>query len=184
MSSAASAGRRVAIGVDFGTASGRVLLLDLATGEEVAVSEVRYPHGVIDARLPSNNAELPPDTALQDPDDYLEVLYRGIPEALEAGGVRAEDVVGIGIDFTACTVLPVTGDGTPLCRIDRFREHPFAWVKLWKHHSAQSIADRLNDGWPHSSCSTACGPMSSLAAGGSAGPSSTAQRWRSPLASA
>jgi L-ribulokinase len=135
----------VAIGVDFGTASGRVLLLDLATGEEVAVSEVRYPHGVIDARLPSNNAELPPDTALQDPDDYLEVLYRGIPEALEAGGVRAEDVVGIGIDFTACTVLPVTGDGTPLCRIDRFREHPFAWVKLWKHHSAQSIADRLNE---------------------------------------
>jgi L-ribulokinase len=138
-------GRRLAIGVDFGTLSGRVLLLDLRSGEEVAVFEVEYPHGVIDSRLTSNDAELPPDTALQDPADYLEVLYRGIPGALESGGVRAEDVVGIGIDFTACTVLPVTKDGTPLCRLERFRDHPFAWVKLWKHHSAQPVADRLNE---------------------------------------
>ncbi len=137
--------RRVAIGVDFGTMSGRVLLLDLSTGEEVAIAEVAYPHGVIDARLPVTSVELPPDTALQDPGDYLEVFYRGIPEALESGGVRAEDVIGIGIDFTACTVLPVTRDGTPLCELDGFRDHPHAWVKLWKHHSAQPIADRLNE---------------------------------------
>ncbi len=122
-----------------------MLLLDLRTGEEVAVAEVRYPHGVIDARLPSAKGELPPDTALQDPADYLEVFYRGIPEALAAGKVRAEDVIGIGVDFTACTVLPVTADGTPLCQLDAFRDHPHAWVKLWKHHSAQPIADRLNE---------------------------------------
>jgi L-ribulokinase len=125
--------------------SGRVLLLDLSTGEEVAVAEVAYPHGVIDSRLPTNEAELPPDTALQDPADYLEVFYRGIPEALKSGGVRTEDVVGIGVDFTACTVLPVTADGTPLCQLDQFRDHRHAWVKLWKHHSAQPIADRLNE---------------------------------------
>jgi L-ribulokinase len=142
---ATTSGRHLAIGVDFGTRSGRVLLLDLRTGEEVAVAEVRYPHGVIDSRLPSVKGELPPDTALQDPADYLEVFYRGIPEALAASKVRAEDVIGIGVDFTACTVLPVTADGTPLCQLDAFRDHPHAWVKLWKHHSAQPIADRLNE---------------------------------------
>jgi L-ribulokinase len=134
----------VTIGVDFGTESGRVLLLDLRTGQELAVVEVRYDHGVLDQRLPSSREELPPDTALQDPGDYLEVLYRGIPQALSAGNVSAEDVIGIGIDFTCCTVLPVTEDGTPLCRLDAWRDRPDAWVKLWKHHSAQPIADRLN----------------------------------------
>ncbi|MGP8065322.1 MAG: ribulokinase [Acidimicrobiales bacterium] len=145
MSRATTSARRLAIGVDFGTMSGRVLVLDLRTGEEVAVAEVRYPHGVIDSRLPSAKGELPPDTALQDPADYLEVFYRGIPEALAAGKVRPEDVIGIGVDFTACTVLPVTSDGTPLCQLDAFRDRPHAWVKLWKHHSAQPIADRLNE---------------------------------------
>jgi L-ribulokinase len=122
-----------------------VLLLDLRSGEEIADVEVRFPHGVIDSKLPSNNAELPPDTALQDPADYLEVLYRGIPAALAAGEVRAEEVIGLGIDFTACTVLPVTADGTPLCHLEAWRDHLHAWVKLWKHHSAQPIADRLNE---------------------------------------
>ncbi|MGA3216062.1 MAG: ribulokinase [Acidimicrobiales bacterium] len=133
------------IGVDFGTESGRVLLVDVASGNEIAVAEVRYAHGVIDERLPSSGEELPPDTALQDPADYLEVLYRGIPEALTAGDVSAGEVIGIGIDFTCCTVLPVTGDGTPLCDLDEWRDRPHAWVKLWKHHSAQPIADRLNE---------------------------------------
>ena len=101
-------------------------------------------HGVIDQRLPSAGVELPPDTALQDPGDYLEVLYRGIPEALAAGNVAAEEVVGIGIDVTCCTVLPVTENGTPLCQLEAWRDRPHAWVKLWKHHSAQPVADRLN----------------------------------------
>ncbi len=132
------------VGVDFGTESGRVLLLDLRTGEELAVVEVRYPHGVIDSTLPHNDEELPPDTALQDPGDYLEVLYRGVSDALAVGNVAAEEVIGLGIDFTSCTVLPVTADGTPLCQLDQWRARPHAWVKLWKHHSAQPIADRLN----------------------------------------
>lgn len=138
-----ASGRRVAIGIDFGTESGRVLLVDLATAEELAVSEVRYRSGVIDATLPSTGKELPPDTALQDPADYLEVVYRGIPEALSLGGVDGSEVIGIGIDFTCCTVLPVGADGTPLCEREPWRDHLHAWVKLWKHHSAQPVADRL-----------------------------------------
>ena len=140
-----STARRVTIGVDYGTESGRVLLLNLRTGEEIAVVEVRYPHGVIDSILPSSGEDLPPDTALQDPGDYLEVLYRGIPAALAAGHVSAQEVIGLGIDFTSCTVLPVNDDGIPLCQLDLWRARPHAWVKLWKHHSAQPIADRLNE---------------------------------------
>ncbi len=145
MSTSPSPGARsVTVGVDFGTESGRVLLLDLRTGEELAVVEVRYPHGVIDSTLPHNDEELPPDTALQDPGDYLEVLYQGVSDALAVGNVAPEEVIGLGIDFTSCTVLPVTADGTPLCQLDQWRARPHAWVKLWKHHSAQPIADRLN----------------------------------------
>jgi L-ribulokinase len=59
--------------------------------------------------------------------------------------VQAGEVVGLGIDFTSCTVLPVTEDGTPLCRLDQFRERRHAWPKLWKHHAAQPVADRLNE---------------------------------------
>ena len=53
--------------------------------------------------------------------------------------------IGIGIDFTACTMLPTTADGTPLCRLPEFRREPHAWVKLWKHHAAQPEADRINE---------------------------------------
>ena len=64
---------------------------------------------------------------------------------LEESGVDAEQVVGIGIDFTSCTVLPTTGDGTPLCTLEQWRERKQAWPKLWKHHAAQPVADRLNE---------------------------------------
>ncbi|HZE05248.1 MAG TPA: ribulokinase [Solirubrobacteraceae bacterium] len=133
------------IGVDFGTESGRALVLDARTGEELASSVVRYPSGVIDRELPSTGERLAPDWALQDPDDWVRVLEDGIPDAIAQAGITAADVVGIGIDFTSCTVLPVEADGTPLCRLDRFRDRPHAWPKLWKHHAAQPVADRLNE---------------------------------------
>lgn len=136
---------RLAIGVDFGTESGRVLALDLATGEEVGVVEVRYAHGVIDDTLEVSGERLEPDWALQDPRDYLEVLEQGVPGVLAAAGADPSSVVGLGIAFTSCTVLPVAGDGTPLCELDPWRKHPHAWVKLWKHHAAQPYADRMNE---------------------------------------
>ena len=144
-SSGASPTRRVSIGIDFGTESGRVLLLDLATGEEIAVREIRYAHGVIDQRLPESHVPLEPDTALQAPQDYLDVIFNGVPAAPTLKEMCASEVVGIGVDFTACTVLPATRDGTPMCAISEWSDHPFAWVKLWKHHTAQSVADRLNE---------------------------------------
>ncbi len=134
-----------ALGVDFGTESGRALLLDLRSGAEVAVSEVAYAHGVIDRELPQSGEQLPPDWALQHSDDWIAVLDRAIPEVLEAAPPAREGVVGLGVDFTSCTVLPVTADGLPLFTQERWRSRPHAWPKLWKHHAAQPIADRLNE---------------------------------------
>ncbi len=134
-----------ALGIDFGTESGRALLLDLHTGEEAAVSEVRYVHGVIDRELPSTGEQLPPDWALQDPDDWVAVLEAAIPAVLEQVPSARDAVVGLGVDFTSCTVLPVTADGTPLCTLEAFSGHRHVWPKLWKHHAAQPVADRLNE---------------------------------------
>ena len=133
------------VGIDFGTESGRALLVDVRDGREVATAVHSYKNGVIDHFLPGSSKPLPPDWALQDPNDYLEVLRTTIPAVLRETGIPASDIVGVGIDFTSCTMLPIKQDGTPLCLIDAWREHPHAWVKLWKHHAAQSQADRINE---------------------------------------
>jgi L-ribulokinase len=133
------------VGVDFGTESGRALLLDARTGEELAVSVVPYASGVLDSVLPSTGEPLPDDWALQDPDDWVSVLETGIPDVVARAGVTAAQVVGIGVDFTSCTVLPVDSDGDPLCRGERWRGRRHAWPKLWKHHAAQPVADRLTE---------------------------------------
>ena len=136
--------RKYAIGIDFGTESGRVVLVDVADGREVATAVHRYANGVIDEKLPGTTIRLEPDWALQDPNDYLEVFKQAVPAVLKESGVAAEDVVGLGIDFTACTMMPTKADGTPLCFLPEWRNHPHAWVKLWKHHAAQPEANKLN----------------------------------------
>ncbi len=136
--------KKYTIGVDFGTQSGRAVLVDIATGEEVASAVKVYPHGVIDKYLPDGHTKLPPDWALQHPQDYLDVLSETIPSVLKESGVRPEDVIGIGIDFTACTILPTDKEGTPLCFYEEFKSNPHSYVKLWKHHAAQGEANRLN----------------------------------------
>lgn len=137
-------GKKYAIGVDFGTQSGRAVLVEVDTGREVATAVKEYPHGVMDEYLPDGKTKLEPDWALQHPQDYLDVLAETIPAVLKEAGVSNEDVIGIGIDFTACTMLPIDKDGTPLCFYEEYKSHPHAYVKLWKHHAAQDEANRLN----------------------------------------
>ena len=131
------------IGVDYGTLSGRAVVVRVSDGAELGSAVHEYASAVIDDVLPASGAKLPPDWALQDPDDYLEVLRRAVPGALQAAGVSPDQVIGIGTDFTASTPMPVLADGTPLCTLDEYRERPHAYVKLWKHHAAQSHADRI-----------------------------------------
>ena len=136
--------RKYAIGIDFGTESGRSVLVDVATGEEVATAVHPYGDGVIDERLPGTDIRLPPDFALQNPADYIEVLKVTIPAVLQEAGVGAEDVIGLGTDFTACTMMPIDEEGVPLCMKPEWRDSPYAWVKIWKHHAGQSEANELN----------------------------------------
>ena len=135
---------RYVIGVDFGTLSGRALVVHVGDGEELGSAVHEYRHGVMDRHLASSGGKLPPDWALQDPDDYRDVLRCAVPAAVAAAGVDPANVVGIATDFTASTPLPVVADGTPVCELEGFRDRPHAYVKLWKHHAAQPQADRIN----------------------------------------
>ncbi|TNJ65431.1 ribulokinase [Paenibacillus hemerocallicola] len=134
-----------AIGIDYGTESGRALIVDTRDGRVLASHVTPYPHGVMDKELPEGGVKLGTDWALQHPDDYVEVLRRSVPEALRLSGVSADEVIGVGIDFTACTILPIDERNVPLCFQDAWKHRPHAWVKLWKHHAAQEDADRLNE---------------------------------------
>jgi L-ribulokinase len=138
-------GDRFVVGVDFGTLSGRAIVVRVSDGAVMGSAVRSYPHGVMDDVLAATGEPLPPDWALQDPADYIDVLAHAVPEAVAASGVAPERIVGIGTDFTACTVLPVMADGTPLCATEKFRARPHAYVKLWKHHAAQPHADRINE---------------------------------------
>jgi L-ribulokinase len=120
------------------------VLVAVDNGKEIATAVVPYPDCVIDDKLPGSGRKLEPDWALQNPRDYLTVVEQAIPKVLLQSGVKGEDVIGIGTDFTACTMLPVDKAGSPLCMKPEFADNPHAWVKLWKHHAAQPEADLIN----------------------------------------
>lgn len=132
------------VGVDFGTLSGRALVVRVADGHELASAEHHYAHGVISEALRGGGRRLPSQWALQVPADYVDVLRSAVPRAVAEAGIDPADVIGIGTDFTACTMVPVRGDGTPLCELDEYRDRPHAYAKLWRHHSPQPQADRIN----------------------------------------
>ena len=133
------------IGLDFGTESVRALLVEHATGRTVATAVEAYADGVIDERLPETGQRLPPDWALQNPADWLSGLERTIRAVMSQSRVAPASIRGIGIDFTACTVLPTTADGAPLCQLEAFRKQPHAWPKLWKHHGGEAQARRVTE---------------------------------------
>lgn len=133
----------VALGLDFGTESVRALLID-AQGREVGSGVHAYQHGQIVDRLPGSGDKLPFHYALQHPDDWLQSVALATRAAVGNSGIQPTRIVGIGVDFTSCTMLPTLADGTPLCRLDKFAKVPLAWPKLWKHHGAIEQTDRMN----------------------------------------
>src|SRR3984885_3934493 len=139
-----TAGDACVLGIDFGPLSGRAVVVRVRDGAEIGTAVHEYRHGVMDATLAATGEPLPPDWALQDPADSRAVLREAGPPAVTAAGVDPDLIVGIGTDFTACTVMPVLADGTPLCQIPELAGRPHAYPKLWKHHAAQPQADRIN----------------------------------------
>tara|TARA_B110000503_G_scaffold7355_1_gene9970 strand:- start:45 stop:1709 length:1665 start_codon:yes stop_codon:yes gene_type:complete len=133
------------IGVDYGSLSGRAVVVRVSDGQELGTAVLDYPNAVMDTVLNSTGQKLAPDWALQNPNDYIAVLKRAVPEAIKKAKIDPQNVVGIATDFTACTMIPVKIDGTPLSDIDEFSGNPHAYVKLWRHHAAQPHADRIND---------------------------------------
>jgi L-ribulokinase len=140
---AGGGGDTCVVGVDFGTLSGRAVVVRVRDGAELGTAVSEYRHAVIEHALPATGAPLPPAWALQDPDDYREVLRQAVPAALRAAGVDPAQIAGIATDFTASTPMPVRRDGTPLCEVPGYRERPHAYPKLWKHHAAQPQAERI-----------------------------------------
>lgn len=136
-------GKKYSIGLDYGTQSGRAVLVDVSSGEVIAQATKMYTHGVMDEFLP-DGTKLEPDWAIEHPADYIEVLEVTVPAVLKESGVDPADVIGMAIDFTACTMLPVDKDGMPLCFREELKSVPHAWLKLWKHHAAQYEANKLN----------------------------------------
>lgn len=137
------------VGVDYGTLSGRAVVVRVSDGVELGTGVHAYPHAVLEASLPADLAgsdrPLAPQWALQVPEDYREVLRTAVPAAVAAAGIDPAQVIGIATDFTACTMVPTLGDGTPLNEVDGLADRPHAYVKLWKHHAAQGQADRINE---------------------------------------
>lgn len=137
------------IGVDYGTLSGRAVVVRVRDGKELGSAVHEYPHAVVTDSLPGgvagdDGARLPGEWALQVPNDYREVLRTAVPAAVADAGIDPAAVVGIATDFTACTMVPVKADGTPLNEVPGFENRPHAYVKLWRHHAAQGQADRIN----------------------------------------
>lgn len=130
------------LGIDFGTLSARALVAEVGTGREMGQAEFVYPHAVMTKSLP-DGTPLPPDWALQHPDDYLLALQNVVPSAMAESGVDKKDVIGIGIDFTSCTLIPVDTQGEPLCK--KYPSNPHAYAKLWKHHACQKQANRITE---------------------------------------
>lgn len=136
---------KYAIGIDFGSLTARTLLVDVSNGTVVTTSSMDYPNAVMDQVLPDGVTKLESDWALQNPQDYLDCASKTVKEVLKETKINPEDIIGVGTDFTECTMLPTLADGTPICMLNEFKSNPHAYVKLWKHHAAQDEANRLNE---------------------------------------
>jgi L-ribulokinase len=135
--------RKFAIGVDYGTNSVRALIVDLADGTEVATSVYNYPSGEAGILLDPKN----PLVARQNPADYIKgftsSVKRAVTAASKVDGFLPENVVGIGVDTTGSTPVPVDAAGTPLAMKDEFKDDLAAHAWLWKDHSGHAEAEEI-----------------------------------------
>lgn len=131
--------KRYSIGLDFGTLSARAIIANVANGETLPYESVfNYPHAVMQEL---NGTLLPKNYALQHPSDYIKALEFLLCDVINKNHIEKDSIIGIGIDFTDCTVLPVTKDMTPLCMLDEYKNEPHAYAKLWKHHAKEEYTD-------------------------------------------
>jgi len=131
------------IGIDYGSASVRAAVVDASDGSELASGIYRYEYGVDGNYLDRAN----PHVVRQSPDDYLKGMELSVRLAIESAGegFDANAIVGIGIDATGTTVLPVSEVGVPLSADARFADNPNAMIWLWKDHSSTAEAQAITE---------------------------------------
>jgi L-ribulokinase len=132
-----------ALGLDFGTSSVRALLVDTTSGAEIATASAAYPHGENGVLTTPHDA----DVARQHPADHLSAAIAAVREALQRAGnhpgFRPGRIVGIGVDTTGSTPLPVDAKVQPLAFADEFEDELAAMAWLWKDHSSHAEAAEI-----------------------------------------
>lgn len=138
-----NAGNKFAIGVDYGTNSVRAVVVDIQDGSEVGESVFEYPSGEAGILLDSDD----PNLARQNPADYMEGFYQSVGGAVKAAtkdrGFQPENVIGIGVDTTGSTPIPVDREGWPLALKSMFKNNPSAHAWLWKDHTSHAEAEEI-----------------------------------------
>lgn len=135
---------RYGLGLDFGTNTARALLVDVSNGNETATAVVAYPSGRKGIILDPKN----PNLARQNPDDYLTAAEAAVRKTLAAArradrSFLSSQVIGLGVDTTGSTPLPVDSQGAPLSRRKEFRRNPNAMAWLWKDHTGHAEASEI-----------------------------------------
>ncbi|MBE6533898.1 MAG: ribulokinase [Ruminococcaceae bacterium] len=134
---------KYSIGLDFGTLSARAIIANAENGKTLPYESVFiYPHAVM---TQINNQSLPQNYALQHPQDYVDALDFLICDVLTNNDIDKNSIIGIGIDFTDCTVLPISKDFTPLCLLEKYKNEPHAYAKIWKHHASEKYAKAIEN---------------------------------------
>lgn len=131
------------IGIDFDTEIARGVLVDVSNGQFAANADYKYPHGVIQGKLPEGDVELNSDWALFHPNDYINAIKTLVPQLMRKSQIEPDQIIAIGIDATGSTLIPTTKDGVPLCLLGDYKDAPHAWPKLWKHTAAKEKAQQL-----------------------------------------
>jgi len=131
------------IGVDYGTASARAVVVDTATGRELGEGEYAYRHGTDGVITDTRDAHLARQSA-HDYIDGLRVSVLGALETAEAAGFDRSRVVGIGVDTTGSSPIPVDAAGVPLALDPRFANDPNAMTWLWKDHTSHAETAEIN----------------------------------------
>ncbi|MFG0251150.1 MAG: ribulokinase [Phycisphaeraceae bacterium JB051] len=128
------------IGVDYGTNSCRALVVNTANGAEIANHVYNYPSGDAGILLDPKD----PNVARQDPADYINgfitSVKNAVKKALKTRGFKVDRVIGLGVDTTGSTPLPIDKNGTPLAMLDEFKDDLAAYAWLWKDHTSYAEA--------------------------------------------
>ena len=135
-----------AIGLDYGTNSVRCLIVDVTNGQELGTAVYEYPTGEAGIIIDPADHNL----ARQNPADYIKGIESTVKKALAQAkktdrAFNASQVVGIGIDTTGSTPLPVTQTGEPLAMLDEFKDNPNAQAWLWKDHTGHAEAAEITE---------------------------------------